>query len=215
MPEIMKKIVRQPQPTDNLPPAGHEQREVLKAREDTLAEQAEAATKSAEGHSVGSIDPDAFDEDIEILANFDGLEVSNKQPGFVYKWVRYDSQYNIGYWVNYAKVSGWQVVCGDMPESKEHEIAGGMRKIGDCILMRIPAKRKAALDRREQQDNEHRRSAATSNLQELGKSKGVIVKTTETDPDLLRRMSAQHRGTMAATAQYTQALKDGTIVGLQ
>ena len=214
MPEIMKKIVRQPQPTDNLPPAGHEQREVLKQREDTLAEQA-AATTSDEGHSVGSIDPASFDEDIEILASFDGLEVSNKQPGFVYKWVRYDSQYNIGYWVNHAKVTKWQVVCGDMPEAKEHEIAGGMRKIGDCVLMRIPERFKAALDKREQLDNEHRRAAADSGLQELGKSKGIIVKTTETDPDLLRRMSAQHRGTMAATAQYTQALKDGTIVGLQ
>ncbi len=82
-------------------------------------------------------------------------------------------------------------------------------------IKRWTAKRKAALDRREQQDNEHRRSAATSNLQELGKSKGVIVKTTDTDPALLQRMSEQHRGTMAATAQYTQALKDGTIVGLQ
>jgi len=217
MPDIMKKIIRptaQPKPTDDLPAAGHAQREVLKEREDQLAEQVEAAQHSDEGHEVGSIDPETFDEDIEILANFDGLDVSAKQPGFEYKWVRYDSQYNIGYWVNYAKVSGWQVVCGDMPEAIEHQIAGGMRKIGDCILMRIPAKRKAALDRRDQQDHEHRRSAASSNLQELGKSKGVIVKTTDTDPALLQRMSAQHRGTMAATAQYTQALKDGTIVGL-
>lgn len=218
MPEIMKKIVRpvtQPQPGADLPAAGHAQREVLKQREDELAEKVDAAQHSAEGHEVGSIDPDTFNDDIEIMANFDGLDVSNRQPGFEYKWVRYDSQYNIGYWVNHAKVSKWQVVCGDMPEAKEHEIAGGMRKIGDCVLMRIPAKFKAALDRREQQDNEHRRSAASSNLQELGKSKGVIVKTTDTDPDLLQRMSAQHRGTMAATTQYTQALKDGTIVGLQ
>ena len=57
MPEIMKKIVRpttQPQPGADLPAAGHAQREVLKQREDELAEKVDAAQHSDEGHEVGA-----------------------------------------------------------------------------------------------------------------------------------------------------------------
>ena len=191
-------------------PAGHARDEQIKVNADANAERLEKAAETA-----GAINPAAFAPDREILAHTDGLEVSEKQPGFVYAWKLFDNpKSNVGYWVNQAKVQGWQVVCGDMPEAKEHEIAGGMRKIGDCVLMRIPVERHAALERRERDLAAARASSVHSNLLELGKTRGVTVKVIDgqnTDPALLQQMDARSRGYMAAEQKYERALRDGSL----
>lgn len=191
-------------------PAGHARDEQIKINADANAERIEQAAQTS-----GAINPAAFAPDREILAHTDGLEVSNKQPGFVYSWKLFDNpKSNVGYWVNQAKIQGWQVVCGDMPEAKEHEIAGGMRKIGDCVLMRIPADRHAAIMRHEEQLAADRANAVHSNLMELGKARGVTVKVIDganTDPALLQQMDARSRGYLAAEQKYDRALREGSL----
>ena len=191
-------------------PAGHARDEQIKVNADVNAERIEQATAT-----VGALDPAAFAPDREILAHTDGLEVSEQQPGFVYAWKLFDNpKSNVGYWVNQAKVQGWQVVCGDMPEAKEHEIVGGMRKIGDCILMRIPKDRHDALIRHEAAMTAARASSVHSNLMELGKARGVMVKVIDganTDPALLTQMDARARGHMAADQKFDRALREGSL----
>lgn len=191
-------------------PAGHARDEQIKINADANAERIEQAAATQ-----GAINPAAFAPDREILAHTDGLEVSNQQPGFVYAWKLFDNpKSNVGYWVNQAKIQGWQVVCGDMPEAKEHEIAGGMRKIGDCVLMRIPADRHAAILRHEEQLAADRANAVHSNLMELGKARGVTVKVIDganTDPALLKEMDNRARGYLAAEQKYDRALREGSL----
>lgn len=191
-------------------PAGHARDEQIKINADLNAQRIEQAAQTS-----GAINPAAFAPDREILAHTDGLEVSNQQPGFVYAWKLFDNpKSNVGYWVNQAKIQGWQVVCGDMPEAKEHEIAGGMRKIGDCVLMRIPADRHAAIMRHEEQLAADRANAVHSNLMELGKARGVTVKVIDganTDPALLQQMDARSRGYLAAEQKYDRALREGSL----
>lgn len=191
-------------------PAGHARDEQIKVNTDANAQKIEQAAATS-----GTINPAAFAPDREILAFTDGLEVSNRQPGFVYSWKLFDNpKSNVGYWVNQAKIQGWQVVCGDMPESKEHEIAGGMRKIGDCVLMRIPVDRYDAIMRHEEQLAADRANAVHSNLMELGKARGVTVKVIDganTDPALLTQMDARARGHMAADQKFDRALREGSL----
>jgi len=191
-------------------PAGHARDEQIKVNADANAQRIEQAADTS-----GAINPAAFAPDREILAYTDGLEVTDRQPGFVYAWKLFDNpKSNVGYWVNQAKVQGWQVVCGDMPEAKEHEIAGGMRKIGDCVLMRIPSDRHAALIKQEEDIARARANSVHSNLLELGKTRGVTVKVIDganTDPALLQQMDARSRGYMAAEQKYDRALRDGSL----
>ena len=115
-----KPITRKSADASQLP-AGHARDEQIKVNADANAQRIEQAADTS-----GSINPAAFAPDREILAYTDGLEVTDRQPGFVYAWKLFDNpKSNVGYWVNQAKVQGWQVVCGDMPEAKEHEIEIG------------------------------------------------------------------------------------------
>jgi hypothetical protein len=204
-----KPIARKAADASKLP-AGHARDEQIKVNTDLNAERIEQAAATA-----GALDPAAFAPDREILAFTDGLEVSDRQPGFVYSWKLFDNpKSNVGYWVNQAKIQGWQVVCGDMPEAKEHEIAGGMRKIGDCVLMRIPASRHAAIIRAEEAQAAEMAASVHSNLVELGKARGVTVKVvdnTNLDPALLTQMDARARGHMAADQKFARALRDGSL----
>lgn len=191
-------------------PAGDARREQIKINADV-----NAATIEQKSAAVETINPDIFAPNREILANIDGLEVSDPQPGFIYSWKLFDNpKSNVGYWVNMAKSQGWQVVCGDMPEAKEHEIVGGMRKIGDTVLMRIPIALHQELERRERAAIDARSNAVHSNLMELGKARGVIIKVIDganTDPALLQQMEARTRGYMAADQKFDRALRDGSL----
>ena len=213
MPDTPIKPMPRRQPNVvQLPPSGHAQREEIKQRGEQLSQQAE---ERATQLGSSAIDPATIAEDPEILHNFDGLHVTNAQPGFTYSWKLYDSRFNVGYWVQWAKAQGWQVVCGDMLECKEHEIAGGLRKIGDCILMRIPNEKKAALDRRDADLVKMKSQGVHSNLRQLGADKGVIVKVSELDQDLAGAMAAKHRGTMAGNEKYYQKLRDGSLLEIK
>ena len=118
-----------------LPPAGDERREVLKKREETLEEKAE---KMAAQMMMGTIDPKHLEIAREIAAKTQYLDVSNKVPGRVYRWI---STNRSGQHVQIAKNLGWVVVQGDDQEAIEliDQTPGTTRELGDVILMWMPA----------------------------------------------------------------------------
>jgi hypothetical protein len=179
-------------------------------RTDALAQ---AAEERAAAVNTATVAPHRLDPDPDILANFDGFEVTDQQPGFRYKWVPYDNPIsNKGLFVSQAQTLGWQVVCGDMPEAKAHEIAGGMRKIGDTVLMRIPEEKFKKIEERERWLARTRMLSVDSDLIELGKRRGITIKTVgEVGDHLLKQMSARDRGAQAAQQKYEQGLRDGTL----
>lgn len=192
-------------------PAGHARDEQIKMNTDINAKKVEQAAETA-----GSINPAAFEPDREILAHTDGLEVSDKQPGFVYAWKCFDSPAsNKGYWVKQAQIQGWQLVCGDMPEAKECKDVAGMRRVGDTVLMRIPIERHQQLEQADQKANRDREASVHSNLIQLGKEMGVkvqIVGANDVDSSTLSQMSARARGTMAADQKFSMAIRQGTLL---
>jgi hypothetical protein len=202
---VLPQHVRQPA----LPPAGHQRDEELRRRTDTLQQ---AAEERADALGAHGFNPDVLAPDREILADFDGFEVSSRQPGFEYKWVPFDNPVaNKGLMVAQAQTQGWQVVCGDMPEAKEKEIVGGMRKIGDTVLMRIPIERAEAIRARERQVYNAQHESAHSSLIELGKRRGITVKPIGEVGPWMSQMSARDRGAQAAKQKYEQGLREGTL----
>lgn len=203
---VLPQHVRQP----SLPPAGHARDEELRRRTDTLTQAAEERSAALDSNAI---DPSMLAPDREILADFDGFEVSNRQPGFEYKWVPFDNPIaNKGMLVSQAQTQGWQVVCGDMQEAKEKEIVGGMRKIGDTVLMRAPIEVVERIRARERQVYAAQHASVHSNLIELGKRRGITVKPIgEVGNHVLQAMSARDRGAMAAQQKYDQALRDGSL----
>ena len=78
-----KPITRKSADASQLP-AGHARDEQIKVNADANAQRIEQAADTS-----GSINPAAFAPDREILAYTDGLEVTDRQPGFVYAWKLY------------------------------------------------------------------------------------------------------------------------------
>lgn len=196
--------------TTNLPPAGHAQREELKQRTDTLTQEAEQRAATLE---IDQVPDDALELDPEIMFKFDGFEVKDALPQFVYRWVVYDSPAaNKGWFVKQAQIQGWQLVQGNDPEAKDNEIAGGLRKIGDTVLMRISKQRHALLQKQEDLLRQRQQESVNSNLMELGRKRGIIIKPIEElDPRQARALEARGRGYTAAKQQYERSLREGTL----
>lgn len=141
--------------TADMPPAGHEQREVLKRRQASLEEEADAL---AEQMIMGEVDPKALEIDNEIASRVGQLDVSAKRDDMHYVWTNYVSDH--GNHVERKRLCGWEIVSGkgpDVPEARELIKEDGTRRIGDVLLMRIPRdhalvmmakERKRALERR-------------------------------------------------------------------
>ena len=203
---ILPKHIRQV----SLPPAGYKRDEEMLKRTDDLAQKVEEHAGALNAHAF---DPHRFDPDPDILANIDGFEVTDKQPGFRYKWVPFDNPtMNKGLMVRQAEVDGWRAVCGTDPEAKGQEIVGGMRKIGDTILMKISEEKFLKIEARERRLAANLTGAVNTDLIELGKRKGITIKPLgEVGDHLLKSMSARDRGALAAQQQYDQALRDGTL----
>ena len=169
-----------------LPPPGDERKEVLAERQDKLEEKAETLAHEQELHAI---DPSAMEIEPELARGFDPatmsiMNVTNKQPGWVYSWQNHQSQ--SGLQVMMKKYDGWVVVSGNDPESVEHKIADGTRRIADVLLMRIPEERKKALDARDRLKRERTERGVASDLEHMGRKyrdKGLIVHTPEMSTD--------------------------------
>lgn len=135
-------VVHQGDPT--LPPAGYTRDEALKARTDQLQQQI------AQQPEQYSIDPSKIEpiREIQYEIEHNMLDVPNRQPGYVYRWVQcqYPST-SPGLKVQEAlvrriRINGashpaWEVVTGNHPEASGMSVtAENTIRIGDTILMR-------------------------------------------------------------------------------
>lgn len=158
----------------DLPPPGYEQYEELRRRIDELEAANEALSAQKE---IYKLDPSVFREDREILNKVDLLDVTNPQPGRVYKWVYYGHN---GQMVMKMKYLGWRVVQSDDPECPELKEADNTRRIGDTLLMWVPAEKHAEIEERSERLRMQQQLGVEAALRELGekhRKNGLIVHT--------------------------------------
>lgn len=130
----------------HLPPAGHEQREVLKERTDNLEQQAE--TQYAD---VGAIPKHALEPDYNVQSEIrraSYLEIGINHPLYKTKWVNYVNQNGSMVWQ--AKNDGWQIATvREFPETRDMQKADGSLRVADVILMFIRHDEHLLLEQRE------------------------------------------------------------------
>lgn len=164
------------QAAGELPPPGHARQEALKSRQDELEVRAE---QMAAQMLLNTIDPSTLEIAREIAAKVQFLDVSNKQPGFVYQWV---STNRNGEHVMMAKQLGFVTVQGDDPEAIELKGEGSLdttRRLADTILMKIPEERWIVLKALEIKRQREVEGASSSMLVSLGdryRDRGILVK---------------------------------------
>lgn len=206
-----------------LPPPGYERQEVLKERTDTLEQKAE---EIADAHDIHKVNPDSIAPDREILHVIDACEVTHAQPGYRYKWVQ-------DQWPSQAKslevrrtraihvrVDGktrpaWEIVLHDMPESPELRQADGVRRVGDCILMRCRADVHMMLQLEEQKKRDRQVGSLTDNLDalgEYGRKKGC--RTAHGNVARGGFVDQMHANQIAKS-QFGDMVRDGNIPGMQ
>lgn len=208
-----------------LPPPGHERRESLKRREESLQEEID---RVASQMLSGQVDAKKLEIVNEIANQTQYLTVSNPQPGFEYGWV---SKNRSGQHIQMAKAIGWEVVQGSDKEAVElkgssRSQSGGepdtTRQLGDVILMRIPRERFIVLQAKALADTKRKQRASAATLLEMGdkyRGRGIIVKPymmADDDGDLggpeIKPMRFSSR--QQAVKEIDRRLRDGTIPGM-
>jgi len=204
-----------------LPPAGDERREVLAARADDLAEQAEKLSVDA-----GATRPDAFEIENEIASHFDeidyGMMPPNKSPNHEYCWVQRDPRGTFGNrWFLSKQAQGWQRVTSRDPDAvgMEHAIhVDGSIVVGDVILMRITKERYELLQRRQDEKTRKLESNATSELEIRAQRYGSGIYDVATPADLRAQIQAQSGGNRLVVpvrpSHGDHALRTGTLAGM-
>jgi hypothetical protein len=206
-----------------LPPPGDARRDVLKANEDNLAQQAE---HHAGAHDVHRVDTSKIEPDREIIAMIDSLQVSNAQPGYKYKWVQ--DQWpssakslevrrarSLHIRVNGQTVPTWEIVLHDMKEAPELKQVDGTRRVGDCILMRCRADTWHILQKFEAEKRRGQVEGITSHFDELaamGRDHGI--KAVHGHIDRAAQMNGMQAHNLAAE-KFDGMIRKGTIPGAQ
>jgi hypothetical protein len=207
MPAI--KLQNEKDPKTGLPPAGHERNEELLRRTDALTEQAE--TRMPDAHTISS---DALTPDRElqhIMQEFSLHEVTNKQPNFHYSWV-FSGHH--GTEITMKRSYGWVVVQGNDPESTELQSVDTTRRLGDCILMRIPLERYHKLQKYEEYVRKMRLGSGDEEVKELGRQLGLNVSTD--DPSIIKRFGGNTPAQMVVTqGPLDKMIRKGTVPGLE
>lgn len=201
----------------DLPPAGYVRDEELKKRTDNL----DAASEfMSDGQEVYGIDPKAFEEDREILAHLDELYIADALPTYKYLWVYFGLNGRV---VWQRKRDGWKVVSGDDPEALELKDADGFRKIGDCLLMKIPRERYDQINAEREKRRQSQQLGIDARLIELGDKAAKHGIKVHTDPGtipagrgkktLMEVMKARH-ARQVATQHRDVLLKTGKVPGM-
>lgn len=125
-----------------LPPPGHQRREMLRRNADNLEREVDALASKV---LMGRLDEKYLKLQSEITSRTKFLHVSNADPAYCYCWISKNSN---GHHIQRAEQLGWRVVQGDDPEAVELKGSGGAasgagspdstRQLGDVILMKIP-----------------------------------------------------------------------------
>ena len=204
----------------HLPPPGHKRVEELKKRTDVLAEAAETQPIERE-----PIDPKKFTVDRELarLIVDGGLEVTNPQPGYRYAWVRFGKgQMDQVHYKRSMRVKDqdgniypvWEVVGGDMPESREQRNVEGLRVVGDVLLMRALEERYAAIEAYGAEMRRRQQEGVNNELIAKGEKYGITVHTDVNDP-VLKRAMVHATASSIASQQLNQHIREGTVPGMQ
>lgn len=198
---------------------GYARREELKVQADQLEQQADEMNAQAD---VGAIDPNALlpDDEIQSILSRESEEVTNPVPGFCYMWANVEYPANArGSQILALQTKGWHVVNGDMEESIEYKTVDGTRKLGDCILMRIDARRKAAIDHQYELLNAKRMSNDPALIETLQAKYGIKVVSYDNMTDEARthldKQAAKQFAKRAAEQRIHQDLRQGTVPGVQ
>ena len=219
--DLMERIIvydagmREP----DIPEAGYKRDEEMAQRKDELDERLD---KIEDETGVFKVDPEAFEEDREILyksIDQQMVEVSNKLPDHVYCWT-YFGQSGQQVWAK--KALGWQVVTGTDKECEEHKEADGSRRIGDTLLMRVPRERWERLEEESLKRRESQHLGVGSRLLDLaekGRSHGLKVHGdistvqvgNQTLMDVVEKRSGAHKTAMKS---IDKKLRDGTVPGV-
>jgi hypothetical protein len=202
----------------DLPPPGFARDEELARRKDALEERIEDPSTP----EIYPVDPGILEEDREILhKSFDQqmLEISNKQPGYMYCWTYYGLN---GHMVYAKKSLGWRVVTASDPECSEHKEADGTRRIGDVLLMRIPIERFNQIEEEQAKRRQAQELGVHSRLSELAdkaRSHGIKIhqdlSTVKVGPDTLMDVVEKRSGAKeAALKTIDKKLRDGSVPGM-
>lgn len=198
-----------------LPPAGYSREEELRKRLDDLAEKSEV---KAEQLDVNTIDPKALRPDRELqhlIRDYDALEVTKKQDGYVYCWA-YTGQH--GQDIMRKKAKGWAVVQGNDPESREHRYEDTTRRVGDVILMRIRMDQHFVLEQHEERKRRMRESGAISEVKELGAKHGFKVHTDiQSSPyfSSAQKTDVSVGAKQVALSRVDKMLREGSVPGME
>lgn len=208
---------------DALPPAGDARRDVLRQRDDQLAEQAEGL--SGEG---GAIDPRALEVENEIGAAFNEMDPPHKRADMRYKWV-YRAPFTRSATgmqsFTQAKAEGWQPVRENDPDGKDMDhcetTPEGFIVVGDVILMRLPIERYVRIRRAAKDQTMRRETAINADLAAIARSAGSRMYDTAELEQVNQRwsetMEARAKTAMAgqmANKQMDKWIRDGRVPGV-
>ncbi|MFA5234443.1 MAG: hypothetical protein WC390_08605 [Sulfurimonas sp.] len=205
------KVPNEINPETKLPPPGAARNEELAKRTDALQEAIE--TKMPE---MVSLDPSKLEPDRELqyaMQEFSMHEVSDKLPGWKYTWV-YSGQH--GTEITMKKTYGWIVVQGNDVEAKELEHVDTTRRLGDCILMRIPEAKYKKLMEYEDYVRKLKSSAGDQELQDAAQKLGLQASFNE--PRIIQRFGGgtpAQRIVMQGGGPVDRMLKEGTVPGME
>ncbi len=198
-------------PETQLPPPGAARNEELAKRTDALQEAIE--TKMPE---MESIPESAFEPDRELqyaMQEFSMHEVSDKLPGWQYAWV-FTGQH--GTEITMKKTYGWVVVQGNDVEAKELEHVDTTRRLGDCLLMRIPIEKYKKLQAYEDYVRKLKSSSGDQDLQDAAAKLGLS--TSFNEPRIVQRFGGgtpAQKVVMQGGGPVDRMLKNGTVPGME
>lgn len=214
-----------------LPPAGHERREVLKRRDDALQRAIEA---NAAKIIMGKLDANMLELDNDISSRISYMNVTNADPNYKYAWI---SKNNYGTHIRRLELLGWRKVQGDDPECLELKGSEGSRagtgtpdttrQNGDVILMKIPLDRYIAIQAREHARTIQLHQSSASELLSLADRYRKFVKLRtvegaenmgenfEGPPIQPRQFSANPYARRAALEKLDQHLRAGNVPGME
>jgi len=226
-----------------LPPPGHERREELKRRADSLMAELETVMNQLQ---LGGIDASKLDVDKiprEVMAAMDyanhEVYVQDKDPNFIYAWI-YRDPYNKfgGREVHRLQSRGWEVVSDPLKEAWNYRSTTGERWVADCLLMRCRLDIYAQLQVQDRELRLRQQGAVTTSFFDIAERRGVRAFDEKTMPDYMRKQmeseasfrqqQRQRRRTAIPTTQsmtraaaqqlamdkLAQQIKSGTVAGL-
>lgn len=218
-----------------LPPPGHERREALRQRDETLQREVERVGQTI---VMGSIDPKYMKIDAEIRSRTSYLNVSHPKPGYVYAWVSKNNHNNHR---QRLEAIGYETVQGDDPECLELRGTDGRgagtgtpdttRQLHDVILMRIKREYYVAYKAREHARTVQAQMASASTLLSMAapyRNRGITVGPMQ---GLEESMGSDLRGPRIRPRRYSsqrarylglwnnhymdQHLREGTVPGME